>query len=167
MRLEEISVNDLLTECRRVKEKAARDRGVFLHADPCGPDDFVHGDRRLLRTAVSNLIDVSIGHSRPGGKVTIGYRHDPVRGSLVVSDDGAGIPFEELRSMFDIISRSGAGSVDDETEMDTNLLRLSIVRDVADLHGGRIGVRSLEGDGSTFTLHLPCRHAAALSRSSI
>lgn len=167
MRLEEIPVNDLLAECGRIKEGTARDRGICLQADPCDPEDFIHGDRRLIRTAMSNLIDMSMRHSRPGGKVALGYRHELFRGSLIVSDDGAGIPFEELRTMFDIISRPGASSMDDEIEIDTDLLQLSIVRDIADLHGGRIGVRSLEGEGSTFCLHLPCRHAAALSRSSV
>jgi len=167
MRLEEIAVNDLLAECVRVKERTAMDRGVSLHADTYCPEDFVHGDRRLIRTAVSNLIDLSLRHSRQGGKITLGYHHEPMRGSLVVSDDGAGISFEELRSMFDIVSRPGASVMEGASEVDTDLLRLSIARDVADLHGGRVGVRSLEGEGSTFALHLPCRHAAALSRSSV
>lgn len=166
MRSEEIHVGDLLTECRGLKEAAAEENGITLHTHHSGDGDFVYGDRKLLRTAMSNLIDVAMAHSRRGGNVTIGYRHDPVRGSMVVSDDGAGIPFEELRSMFDIVSRPGFDDVYEGDGMGADLLRLSIVRDVAELHGGRIGVRSAEGEGSTFTLHLPCRHTAAPSRSS-
>jgi signal transduction histidine kinase len=104
---------------------------------------------------MSNLIDAAIRHSRPGGKVTIGHRSDSMRQSIIVSGNGQGIPYEELRGMRDLFARSSMRAVDGEDEIEPGLIGLSIVRDVVDLHKGRVGVSSLEGSGSTFTLHLP------------
>jgi signal transduction histidine kinase len=162
MRIEEISVNGLLEECRGVKDAVAGERGVLLEARTEDPATMLRGDRRLLRAAVTNLIDTAIRYSRPGGKVTIGHCSDTMRESIVVSDNGTGVPYEELRSIRDLFSRAGRAGVDEVDEIDAALLGLSIVRDIADLHGGRVGVRSLEGEGSTFTLHLPRGYAACV-----
>lgn len=161
MILEEIAVLGLIEESLNVKGKAAKARAIDLEASVDDPKATVRGDRRLLRTAVTNLIDAAIRHNHPGGKVTVGYRSDADRESFVVESEGGGIPYEELRSMHDLFCRAANPVLTDGEEIDASLLGLSIVRDIADLHGGRIGVRSTEGEGSVFTLHLPRRHRGA------
>lgn len=158
---QETSVKGLVEECLKLKGAAAQERGVAIEAEMDERDAIVLGDRRLLRAAVNNLIDAALRRSRPGGRVVIRYRSDPARGSISVSDDGAGIPYEELRDIQDLFSRVTAPGLDVDGELDASLLGLSVVRDIADLHGGRVGVRSVEGQGSTFSLHLPRPSAAA------
>ena len=65
--------------------------------------------------------------------------------------------YEDLRSVRDLFCRAAMQGNYEVEEIDPKLLGFSIVKDIADLHGGRIGVQSIEGEGSTFTLHLPGR----------
>ncbi len=94
---EEIQVKELIAECLKTKGTEARERDVVLEEDLADPAATMRGDRRLLRTAVTNMIDASIKRNRPGGKVTVGHSRDNVRETIVVSGSGEGIPYEELR----------------------------------------------------------------------
>jgi signal transduction histidine kinase len=163
MRVERISVKEFVKECLEVKKNDAELNGIRLEDELDDPDAKISGDRRLLRDAVSNLIDMAIRSSCPGCSVSIAYHSDTARDSIVVSNDGRGIPYEELRDIRDLFCRPFAYGIDEADELPPGLLGLSVVRDVADLHGGRVGVRSLEGDGSSFSLHLPRRLASIRS----
>ncbi len=160
MLIEEITVRELVEECLQTKGTAANERGVALEKDLDDPEAVLRGDRRLLRTAVNNMIEAAMGSSRPGGKVVVRHRRDPARETIVVSGGGRGIPYEELRGIYDLLCRPAMFAMDGEDEIVSGLANISIVKDIADLHGGRVGVRSFEGEGSTFTLHLPRRCAA-------
>jgi signal transduction histidine kinase len=155
MIVEEIMVRELVEECFEAKTVVAREYYVALEADLEDPQATLRGDRRLLRAAVANLVEMAIKGNRPGGKVTIGHRSDAGRDSIEIADNGRGLPHENLRSISDLFCRSSAPGMYDVDEIDAEILGFSIVKDIADLHGGRIGVRSIEGEGSTFTLHLP------------
>ncbi len=157
MLLEEIRVKELLEECLDVKGAVAKEHAISLESEFEDAGATLRGDRRLLRTAVTNLVEIAIRHNRPGGKVVVGYHSDPSRESIVISDNGRGLPYEELRSIRDLFCRAAAPGMYDVDEVDAELLGVSIVKDIADLHGGRVGVRSVEGEGSTFTIHLPHR----------
>jgi signal transduction histidine kinase len=101
------------------------------------------------------MIDASIRRNRPGGKVVVGHRSDTTRETIVVSGSGEGIPYEELRGLQELFSRGSMPDLDEIEGMDNRLIGLNIVRDVADLHGGRVGVRSVPGEGAAFSMHLP------------
>lgn len=158
---QEIRVRGLLEECLEFKRAAAQERGVALEAEVDDREAVVFGDRRLLRAAVNNLVDASIRRSRRGGRVVMSYRQDNARASIVVSDDGEGMPYEELRDVLDLFSRAASPGLEGGGEVDASLLGLSVVRDIADLHGGRVAARNVEGGGSSFSLHLP--HARSLA----
>lgn len=157
MLVEEILVKELVEECLDVKCAAAGEHDISLEAEFDDPQATMRGDRRLLRAAVTNLVEMAIRHNRPGGTVVVGYHSDPGRESIVVTDNGRGLSYEELRSVRDLFCRAAAPGMYDVDEIDAGLLGFSVVKDIADLHGGRVGVRSVEGEGSTFTLHLPRR----------
>ena len=116
------------------------------------PEDPVSAtvDHNRIREAVSILLDNAVRYTPEAGKVTIRpFQRDGLAG-LEVEDTGAGIPEEHLHLIFERFHRV------DEARGDAGAgLGLSIARQVAEAHGGRIEVDSTLGEGSTFTLLLP------------
>lgn len=111
----------------------------------------ITGDAGYLTQALAQLIDNAIKFSAAGTPVTIGATVEANCLSLWVRDQGRGIPAAELsciQQSFYQINRSayedqGAGA------------GLAIVRGVMRLHGGRVSIESVEGEGSTFRLCIP------------
>ena len=113
------------------------------------------GDRKLLFHALSNLLSNAIKFSTDGEPIRLTAR--TVAGSAViqVADRGCGIPPDDIGHLFERYFRArNAYSI-----VGTGV-GLYVVKTVADLHGGRVSVRSDEGRGSEFTLRLPLARAA-------
>jgi two-component system phosphate regulon sensor histidine kinase PhoR len=117
----------------------------------------VIGDPVALRTLVRNLLDNAVRYTDPGGHIGVSLaREMGLDGEdwvvLRVTDDGVGIPRAEQERIFERFYR-----VDKARSRETGGtgLGLSIVRHVAESHGGRVGVESTLGVGSTFTVWLP------------
>jgi len=113
-------------------------------------------DRNRIRQVISILLDNALKYTPEGGKVTVTVRETNGWAALEVSDTGVGIPEDQLPLIFERFYRadkarasSGAG------------LGLSIARQIAEAHGGRIEVESTPGEGSKFTLLLPKDHSAS------
>lgn len=155
--VEPVRLPDVIHEAMgRVAELAAqREVGVtnLMSADQID-DVVVHGDRRQLISALGNLVENGVKYSEPGGLVQVRARFDDGRVELCVTDEGIGIPQRDLDRIFERFYR-----VDKARSRETGGtgLGLSIVRHVAHNHGGDVAVRSIEGEGSTFTLRLPAR----------
>jgi len=117
------------------------------------PDEIqVSMARAALGQVLANLVDNAIKYSEAGGVVRV-EAHRTHRGvEISVADHGIGIPSRDLSRIFERFYR-----VDRARSRSTGGtgLGLSIVRHVATKHGGRVKVRSVEGEGSTFTLILP------------
>jgi two-component system, OmpR family, sensor histidine kinase SenX3 len=112
----------------------------------------VYGDEALLTVAVHNLIANAVQYSDEGSRVGIGV---DVVGDIVeiaVSDQGIGIPLAERDRVFERFYRSDPAR---SRRTGGSGLGLSIVKHVAQNHGGDVSVWSLEGSGSTFTIRLP------------
>ena len=159
--LEPIRVSDVVAEAMgRVAELAQhRDVGVsnLMDVGQLG-DVVVHGDRRQIISAVGNLVENAVKYSEPDGTVQIRASYHDGMVELSVSDKGIGIPKRDLDRIFERFYR-----VDKARSRETGGtgLGLSIVRHVAQNHGGTVAVRSVEGEGSTFVLHLPGRRGVA------
>jgi signal transduction histidine kinase len=113
----------------------------------------VAGNRDDLGLAFRNLVSNAIRYNRPGGRVTVDLVIDADGGSLVtVEDTGIGIPRQDLPRIFERFYR-----VEEARSRQTGGtgLGLSIVRHIVERHGGSIGVDSLLGQGTTFTVWLP------------
>ncbi|WP_207454078.1 sensor histidine kinase [Herbiconiux sp. SYSU D00978] len=112
----------------------------------------VWGEEPLLVIAVHNLIANAIQYSPEGSRVGIGAsRHDGVV-EIAITDQGVGIPEEDLGRVFERFFR-----VDPARSRNTGGtgLGLSIVKHVVQNHGGDVRVWSQPGKGSTFTIRLP------------
>jgi two-component system, OmpR family, sensor histidine kinase SenX3 len=112
----------------------------------------IMGDRRQLVSALFNLVENAVKYSEPGAQVEVVSRTDGAWVDLVVRDHGIGIPTRDLERIFERFYRVDRGRGRDTGGTG---LGLAIVRHVATNHGGEVRVESLEGDGSTFVLHLP------------
>jgi two-component system sensor histidine kinase BaeS len=129
--------------------------GIDLRIQSDGdPDSMtITADAGRLDQVLGNLLANALRHTRSGGKITLSA--DPTDGGvrIMVSDTGEGIRAEELPAIFDRFWRGdrsrlragGAGSG----------LGLAIVRQLVQALGGRIGVESEVGQGTTFIIELP------------
>ncbi len=116
----------------------------------------VLGDPRLLETVVDNLIGNAFKFSPPGSEV--GVRASPRGGEAVVEvcDRGPGIPPGEQEAIFRRFVRGSSAQGREGMG-----LGLALVREVVTWHGGRVGVASRPGEGSTFTVTLPLAEGGA------
>jgi signal transduction histidine kinase len=108
-----------------------------------------NGDR--LRQVIGNLLSNAIKYSPQGGlvEVTAGVHGDEVR--VEVRDEGIGIPAEQQSRIFTKFFRADAAA----SGIAGTGLGLAVSRDIVESHGGQIGFRSAEGEGTTFILELP------------
>ena len=125
--------------------------GIAVVVD-CDSTCLVLGDRAQLVSAMSNLLENAIKYSERGSSVRMGCQRQGDAVVVAVTDTGIGISVADQERIFERFFR-----VDRARSRSTGGtgLGLSIVRHVIDNHGGRISVRSAEGEGSTFTVELP------------
>jgi two-component system sensor histidine kinase SenX3 len=110
------------------------------------------GNREQVAVAIGNLVANAVAYSPEGSSVVVGARPGETTVDLTVTDQGIGIPANEIDRIFERFYR-----VDPARHRSTGGtgLGLSIVKHVAASHGGDVRVWSVEGQGSTFTLTLP------------
>jgi signal transduction histidine kinase len=129
------------------------------------PNIELNVDGRAIQQALVNLIDNAIKHSAKGETVTVGIEIQNQKGAatlnpqlstfnLTVSDHGPGIPAAEHEKIFERFYRRGS-----ELRRETQGvgIGLSIVKHIAEAHGGRVTVQSEVGKGSRFTIKLPVK----------
>ena len=112
---------------------------------------FVNSDANILNSTIQNLISNAIKFTKSFGKVTISsVKRDKVV-ELIVKDNGVGIPEEDLDNLFRIEKRHTTPGT--EKEMGTGL-GLIICKELIEMQGGTIGVKSKLGEGTEFTVTL-------------
>ena len=150
---EPLDLTALFTETAALGEAMAREKGLEWHEKIPALLPRVIGDRTRLRQVTLNLLSNAVKFTEHGTismLVTVADQNVLVK----ISDTGMGIPPEEQELIFDEFRRSersverGYGGMG---------LGLAITRRLVELHGGRIGVKSLgeEETGSTFYFTLP------------
>ena len=112
----------------------------------------VYGDEDLLVTALHNLIANAIQYSPEGSRIGIGVNDTDGVVEIAVTDQGVGIPSDELDRVFERFFRSDPAR---SRNTGGSGLGLSIVKHVVQNHGGDVRVWSQLGQGSTFTIRLP------------
>lgn len=111
----------------------------------------IAADRNSLSEVMANLVDNAIKYSREGGQVTVTAAVDGDTVRFSVQDFGIGIPASVVGSLFSKFYRSHRSK---GTVQGTGL-GLYISKAIVESHGGRIGLTSKEGEGSTFSFNVP------------
>jgi signal transduction histidine kinase len=106
------------------------------------------GDRRLLRSAVSNLLGNAVKFTHEGETIMVRAAHADGRTTIEVEDGCGGLPPGEANELFEPFVQRG----EDRTGFG---LGLAIVKQALEAHGGRAQVRNLPGRGCVFSLELP------------
>jgi two-component system sensor histidine kinase CreC len=153
-RTERIEVSALLDEAAGTLRPAFEAGRVAL-AVAGGTGIWLRGERVLLREALVNLLQNALDFAPTGGTVTLRAEESSARVELVVEDTGPGVPDYALTRAFERFyslprPRSGRKSTG---------LGLSLVREIAHLHGGEAGLANRPEGGARATLGLPADHA--------
>jgi signal transduction histidine kinase len=136
-----------------VRERADR-HGLGLEVSVDERLGLFVGDERKIRQVLLNLLSNAVKFTPEGGRVAV--RAAPAGGAveISVSDTGIGIAPEDQEAIFQEFRQVGT---DYARKREGTGLGLALARRFVDLHGGRLGVKSRPGEGSTFTFTIPVR----------
>jgi signal transduction histidine kinase len=146
---------DLRTEVQDACEDygtIAETGGLTLATDLPAEEISILADREKVRVVLDNLISNAVKFTPSGGRVQISLARQEDEVEVSVADTGIGISSEDLDRIFDRFYQ-----VEDHmTRRHGGMgLGLSIVKGLVELHGGRVSVESVLGQGSRFAISLP------------
>ena len=150
-------VHDVVNTSQSLPE--AQDVSFDVRIDDNVPP--VMADRDGLRRALLNLVNNALKYAEDGRWIGLTVSREPGRndGQVLVSvtDRGRGIPADEMARIFEPFYR---GRFALNQQIHGNGLGLSLVKRIAEAHGGRVSVKSAPGQGATFTIALPAASGA-------
>jgi anti-sigma regulatory factor (Ser/Thr protein kinase) len=153
---EPVALRDTLRETLDLVRPLAAQRSIQL-ADldsdrAAGEAGYVLADRQRLTQVLLNLLGNAIKYNRDGGRVTLRYEAlEAQHVRITVADTGPGIPSEKMARLFVPFDRLGA----EQSRIEGTGLGLALSQRLITAMGGRIGVESTFGQGSSFWVELP------------
>jgi len=153
LKMEDLYLNELLSECCRAVQPLAAARQIELECR-CAGDIAFRVDEVLLRRMVVNLLDNAVRYTLPGGKVSATLEAPGPDVRIHIADTGIGIDAEASRHVFERFYRADQAR---SRKQDGFGLGLSIVKWIAESHQGAVELASQSGAGSTFTVRLARR----------
>ncbi|MGZ8381018.1 MAG: sensor histidine kinase [Nitrospira sp.] len=152
-----VAMESLVEDIHRQAKLLAQDRNIEVLLGTVMPV-VVQGDDLRLRELLLNLVENAMKYSHPGGKVEISLLNDGREARLSVTDQGIGIAPADHKKIFQRFFRTDVAR--GHTKKGTGL-GLAICAWIAELHKGRVEVKSDLGQGSAFTVVLPLAHPSA------
>jgi signal transduction histidine kinase len=152
LKLSPVKVSHVINQAVQGLEERIKQNDLVLDIEiEPGIDDFIADGKRVTQM-LYNLLSNAIGFSDAGGKIGLRCGRQESMIAFSVTDQGAGIPEDYQKTVFDRFEsrshgarRRGAG------------LGLSVVKSLAELHGGTVSLDSAPGRGTRVTLLLPYR----------
>ena len=142
-------IEEIFTDLAPLSDKL----GVTLTAEG---DGIMTGSDALIYRLIFNLTENAVKYNRPGGSVRISVTQEPEKLLLRVSDTGCGIPEEYQQSIFQPFFRVDKSR---SREYGGAGLGLSLVWEIADLHGGSVWVEKSSDKGTTIAVGLPTQQS--------
>ena len=147
-----VNLSELVAGAVEDFQVMAGENSISVSLDASAEPVWVRGDKQRLRQLLFILGDNACRYSNPEGRIAVTLRADENEAIVSLTDQGIGIPAQDLERIFDrhFRSRNAQISRDDGTG-----LGLPMAKSILKAHGGDITVASTENSGSTFTVTLP------------
>ena len=165
---ERVNVEELISSVVKSETRSAEKRSHSLTVEPSAVITPVCADPKALRRVLSNIVENAIKYTPDGGSIFVSAHETDGHVAISVSDNGRGIPREDMPILFDKFHRGRPAphsaamrnaTTDAEFLEDADVsgvgLGLYLARNVMERMRGRISVESEVGQGSKFILHLP------------
>ena len=167
VRLDErpLHLPDFMADLRAMTQGLADSRRQSLRFDAQGVrDEDVMADRLRLNQVLINIVGNAVKFTPEGGSVTVGLAQRPCERpgcatyEFTVADNGIGMSAEFVGHVFDTFARERSSTV---SGIQGTGLGMAITKSLVEMMGGTVAVESEQGRGTTFTVTLPLRLAAA------
>jgi signal transduction histidine kinase len=144
-----------------LRERASR-HAIALSLEIEEGLDLVEADERKVKQVVFNLLSNAVKFTPDGGRVEVTAHRNDREVRISVADTEVGISPEDLAHIFEEFRQVGRGTA----KAEGTGLGLALAKRFVELHGGRIGVESERGTGTTFTFSLPLEPPATPGSSA-
>jgi PAS domain S-box-containing protein len=158
LRPEHVSLAGLIDDCVTITRAMASAKRISFQTRCDPPDAAMTIDPARLKQMVYNLLSNAVKFTPDGGRVSVETQVTEDEAILTVRDNGVGIKPEDQALIFEEFRQ---GDLQSPRGEEGTGLGLAVVSRLAELHGGKVGVKSVAGQGSTFTFVLPMATAAA------
>ncbi|MEO7617671.1 MAG: HAMP domain-containing sensor histidine kinase, partial [Candidatus Saccharibacteria bacterium] len=161
----EHDVSEPLKDAVLRTEKIAALKNIKIHVEL--KHILVHGNIASLTELFATLLDNAVKYGKAGGTIEVIMKSSSKEATVTIIDDGLGIKADDLPHIFDRFYRSDMSRSKDIAE--GYGLGLALASQIAAAHNGSIHATSVEGKGSTFTIHLPLgsQHPIQLGSSAV
>jgi signal transduction histidine kinase len=158
LRSRTVSVRKIIEETTEKCHPEARLKKLHVRTALGQSELLIEGDSEKIGIIINNLLKNAITFTNEGGHITIAAEQVPGYIKIAVSDDGIGIPAKDIAHIFERFYQVESHLTRKHGGMG---LGLSVTKMMVEMHGGRIGVESVPGKGSNFTILLPLDSAQA------
>jgi PAS domain S-box-containing protein len=153
LQLRTVPLADSIARAIELVQPLLQEKGIAFTANLPGRTHELHVDPERLTQAVANLLNNAVKFTERGGRVALDVQVDGKQLVIVVSDDGIGLDSDMQKRVFDIFVQEKSPLAQVRGGLG---LGLTLVRSIAELHGGTAEVTSAgRGQGSAFSLRLP------------
>lgn len=143
-------IEEIFTDLAPLSDKC----GVTLTAEG---DGIMTGSDALIYRLIFNLTENAVKYNRPGGSVRVSVAQEPEKLLIRVSDNGCGIPEEYQQSIFQPFFRVDKSR---SREYGGAGLGLSLVWEIADIHGGSVRVEESSKNGTVIVAEFPIQYGS-------
>lgn len=149
LRLSDFNLSESMKQWIMLFSASAQKKHIAISMD--APDAvMLRADQDKIERICYNLLSNALKYTSEGGEITLTAKEEDGRVMISVADNGCGISSDELPYIFDRFyqaKNAGRGTG----------IGLAIVKAFTELHHGEVSATSVEGKGSTFTIHIPVR----------
>lgn len=149
LRLSDFNLTESMKQWIKLFSASAQKKHIAISMD--APDTIMlRADQDKIERICYNLLSNALKYTSEGGEITLTAKEEDGRVMISVADNGCGISSDELPYIFDRFyqaKNAGRGTG----------IGLAIVKAFTELHHGEVSATSVEGKGSTFTIHIPVR----------
>jgi ligand-binding sensor domain-containing protein/signal transduction histidine kinase len=149
---EKIEIKGMITKMLSVMSLLANTKHIIIKTEYPENKVYVFADVQLLNTIIRNLISNSIKFSHKESEVIINVIEKDAFALISIIDKGVGISLDNLEKMFKIESHTTSKGTNDEKGTGLGLL---LVNEFVEKQGGKLRVKSILGQGSTFSFTVP------------